>query len=197
MTDLHARETTPPDWDGIVVELVEEERVVGIVYLEDGVPLAEYYPDEDGEPWVFDVADLHRVLDVAAQMLGVDEEAPAAPGGDPVDVLAAEFDSVAIHRGAEDEGFYPVPGALAIVVRADALDLAVIKVEGFSLESGEPHPVAGLSTDVGAAQRGEAWPTFRAGCNAQARAVLERWAARGGVAVALEVEDAAGESFVL
>ena len=96
MTDLHARETELPDWDGPVEELVEEERVVGVVYTDEGSLMAELYADEDGEPWVFEVADLQRVLDTAAAMLGLGEEpATMATPTDvhAVDRLAEEFDA--------------------------------------------------------------------------------------------------------
>jgi hypothetical protein len=197
VTDLRARETTRDDWDGVVVELVEEDRVVGVAYLDQGSVLAEFYPDEDGEPWVFDVADLQRVLDVAAGMLGVEEPGPTTPAGEAIDLLAAEFDATAAHRGAEDEGFYPVPAALALTMRAEELGLAVVSIEGFTIDAGEPVAVPGYGSTPGDAHRGEAWPTFRAGCNAQARGQLERWAAKGGLVVAIEIADQSGETYVL
>jgi hypothetical protein len=197
VTDLRARETTPPDWDGVVVELVEEDRVVGIAYLEDGTVMAEFYPDEDSEPWVFDVSDLQRVLDTAAAMLGIDQPATEETSADAVDRLAEQFDSAAEFRGEGDEGFYPVPVALAITTQAEALGLAVVSIEGFTLAEGEPVPVSGLHTDIAAAHSGEAWPTFLAGCNVQARAQLERWVSRSGVVIALEVGDRDGERYVL
>ncbi|HEX5631497.1 MAG TPA: hypothetical protein VFY15_07540 [Acidimicrobiia bacterium] len=197
MTDLRARETTRDDWEGVVVELVEENRVVGVAYLDDGAILTEFYPDEDGEPWVFDVADLQRVLDVAAAMLGIEEPVPASPSGESVDRLATEFDPTADHRGAEDEGFYPVPAALALTMRAEELGLAVVSLEGFTLDAGEPIALPGYGSTPGDAHRGEAWPVFRSGCNAQARAQLERWAGRNGLVVALEVADQSGETYVL
>ena len=197
MTDLRARETTPPDWDGIVVELVEEERVVGIVYLEDGVVMAEFYPDEDSEPWVFDLTDLQRVLDTAAAMLGVDQPAGATTEADAVDRLAEKFDAAAEYRGEGDEGFYPLPVALAIAAQADAVGLALVSLEGFTLVDGEPVPVSGLRADMADAHQGEAWPTFRAACNLQAGALLERWVSRTGLVVAMEVGDSDGERYVL
>lgn len=198
MTDLRARETTPPDWDGIVVELVEEDRVVGIAYLEDGVAMAEFYPDEETEPWVFDVADLQRVLDTAAAMLGVEGTTTGeSSDADAVDRLAEKFDAAAEYRGEGDEGFYPVPVAVAIAAQAEALGLAVVSLEGFTLSDGAPVPASGLHTDIAAAHQGEAWPTFRAACNIQARALLERWVNRTGLVVAMEVGDSDGERYVL
>jgi hypothetical protein len=199
VTDLRARETTPPDWDGIVVELVEEDRVVGIAYLEDGIAMAEFYPDEESEPWVFDVTDLQRVLDTAAAMLGVAPEGITGESSDAdaVDRLAEQFDAAAEFRGEGDEGFYPVPVAVAIAAQAEALGLAVVSLEGFTLSDGAPAPVSGLHTDIADAHQGEAWPTFRAACNVQARALLERWVSRTGLVVAMEVGDSDGERYVL
>ena len=197
MTDLRARETTRDDWEGTVVELVEDDHVVGIVYLEDAVVMTEFYPDDDGEPWVFDLTDLQRVLDVASAMLGVAETESPPSAADAVDRLAAEFDASAAMRGGEDEGFYPVLVAAAITLRAEELGLAVVSLEGFTIEGGEPVAAPGLASAPGDAHRGEPWLTYRAACNIQARGQLERWAGRPGLVVALEVADESGETYVL
>jgi len=198
VTDLHARETERPDWDGPVVELVEEDRVVGIAYLEDKALMAEFYPDEDGESWVFEVGDLQRVLDTAAAMLGLDEPtAPAEEQGHPVDRLAGEFDAAAARRGEEDEGFYPAAVATAITARCEPLGLAVVFLEGFTQTDTDVEPIAGHRVDLADAHAGEPWLTFQAACNIQARALLERWASRPGLVVAIEVADGTGERFVL
>jgi len=199
VTDLHAREAELPDWDGPVVELIEEDRTVGVAYLEDGAMLVEFHPDEDGAAWAFDVADLQRVLDIAAAMLGVDEPAPTVPldGGHPVDRLAEEFDAAADFRGEEDEGFYPVPAAAAIVARCESLGLAVVSLEGFTRLDSDLQSVAGHQVDLADAHAGEAWLTFQASCNLQARALLERWSHRSGLIVAIEVADGSSERFVL
>lgn len=197
MTDLHAWETELPDWDGPVVELVEEDRVVGVAYLDEGALMAEFYPDEDGERWVFEVADLQRVLDTAAAMLGLDEPSSLPAGESPVDTLADEFDASAAHRGEEDEGFYPIAAAAAIVARCETLGLAVVSLEGFTIAGGEVVPMSGHQVDLADAHAGEPWLAFQAGCNVQARALLERWVSRPGLMVALEVADGSGERFVL
>jgi hypothetical protein len=168
MTDLRARETTPPEWDGVVVELVEEERVVGIVYLEEGVVMSEFYPDEDSDPWVFDVTDLQRVLDTAAAMLGVDQPAGETTEADAVDRLAEKFDAAAEYRGEGDEGFYPVPVALAIAAAAEAVGLAMVSLEGFTLSDGEPVAVSGLRADGRDAHSGEACPPSAAPATSRA-----------------------------
>jgi len=200
VTDLHARETELPDWDGPIVELVEEERVVGIVYNDEGSLMAEFYADEDGEPWVFEAADLQRVLDTAAAMLGLGEEPTtiaALHDIHPVDRLAEEFDAAAVHRGEEDEGFYPPATAAAITARCETLDLAVVSLEGFSRDGGDVVPVPGHRLDLAEAHGGEVWLTFQAGCNVQAQAQLERWSTRPGLVVAIEVGDRSGERYVL
>lgn len=198
MSDLHAREARRDDWAEPVVELVEEDRVVGLVYVDEGAPMAEFYVDEDGEPWTFDVGDLQQALDTAAAMLGLEvDTSPTGPAGHPVDLLAAEFDARAARRGPEDEGFYPAAAVAALLARCDSLDLAMVTMEGFSPAGGEMQPVSGLVADLADAHAGEPWPTFRAGCNVQARALLERWAPRTGLLVAVEVADRDGERYVL
>lgn len=206
MSDLHPRERVDPDWETPVVDLVEEEEVVGLAYSEEGQILAEFYPDEDGEAHLFDVADLQRVLDTVGAMLAGEEPAGAHPpvierppsvGTSPVELLAAEFDKRALRRGPEDEGFYPPDAAMGIVRRCGDLDLAVVSLEGFVLSGESIRPSSGCSADLGNAYRGEPWPTFLAGCNLQAQALLERWPRRTGFAVSFEVEDASGEVFVL
>lgn len=197
MTDLHAVETEPPDWDGPVIELIEEGRLVGRVYADEGRPVAEFIPDDDAEPWLFEVEDLQRVLDVAMAMLGMDEPAVDTGGQHPIDRIAAEFDGLATHRADEDEGFYPPEAVKRIVARCEALDLAVATLEPFRLVDGEVEALPGRSTDLAAAHAGEAWATLRAGCNVQALAVLERWADQPDVVVAVELADRHGERFVL
>jgi len=210
MTDLHAREAETDD-GGVVVELVEEERVVGLVYFDEDATYAEFSADEEGEPWAFDVTDLQRVLDTARAI--VDPETPfmmenppfmlgATPplshGEHPVDVLASRFDPKASFRGEEDEGFYSPAVAGAIIETCNELDLAVVSLEGMTLDDEGVHSVSGHTADLGDAHAGEAWPTFRAGCNVHAEAVLQRWAGRDErFVVAVEVADRDGERYVL
>jgi len=199
MADLIARESSRPDWDGPVVDLIEDDAVVGCVFVDEGQLLAEFYADDDGEPWIYEVADLQRVLDVAAAMLDVDlaESAPDdADGIDPVDRLASEIDATAVRRGEEDEGFYPQPVARRIVAMCEALDLAVASLEGFEIRLGALERLTGYRADIASAHRGEPWALFRSGCNTQAAAVLEKWGG-GEVLVSIEIEDSDGEGYVL
>lgn len=201
MSDLHAREASSAEWDQPVVELVEDGTVVGIVYVDEDVLYAEFSPDDEGDAWAFEVGDLQRVLDTAARMLlpeaAVEPAARPAGADHPVDVLAAEFDTRAIHRGEEDEGFYPPQIAARLVQRAEVLGLAVVSMEGCRIDDGEVTPVPGLSVDIGDAHDGEPWPTFLAGCNVQAMALLERWAREPRVAISIEVGDDEGERYLL
>lgn len=200
MSDLIAREAENPDWDGPIVELVEEGRVVGFAYEDEGVLLAEFFADEDSEPWVFEVADLQRALDNASAMLGLDESPPpatAATDTHPVDTLAAEFDSMAAWRGDEDEGFYPALAVATMIRRSEALGLAVVSLEAFTLHSAWVDPIAGQSVDIGKAHEGEPWPMYQAGCNVQAMALLEKWAPAEKTVFSVEVGDPDGDRFVL
>ncbi|HSM02434.1 MAG TPA: hypothetical protein VK960_08375 [Acidimicrobiia bacterium] len=198
MSDLTARDT---EQDGEpLVELTEEGRLVGYVYEDEGTLYAEFVPDEAGEPWAFEVDDLQRILDAARAILTPEEPEPVtAVSGDvhPVDALANEFDAQAVRRGEEDEGFYPMDVVGRMFARAAELDLAIVSLEGFEVFPEFLEPVPGLSVDMGDAHDGEPWPTFKAGCHVQGMAVLEKWASREGIAVALEVCDRDGDRFVL
>ncbi len=202
MSDLHAKERQDPDGDGTVVDLIEEDRVVGIAYLDDGGLYAEFYPDDEGEPWAFEAADLHRTLDVAAAMLGADEpEAIGVVAGEPdqhpVDALAMEFDATAMWRGPEDEGFYPLQVAARILSACSELGLAVVFMEGVTVHAGGVDPLPGHKAELGKNNAGGPFALFRAECNIQAAALLEHWPRRSDFGIALEVQDAEGEQFVL
>jgi hypothetical protein len=200
MSDLHAREASSADWDQPVVELVEDGTALGIVYLDDEVLYVEFSPDRDGDAWAFDVSDLQTALDTAARMLLPDIAAPppvSATDQHPVEALAAEFDEQAAHRGEEDEGLYPPRVAARIVQVSEVVGLAVVSMEGCRMEGGAIVTVPGLSVDIGDAHDGEPWPTFLAGCNVQAMALLERWAREPDVVISIEVGDGEGERYLL
>ncbi len=187
------------------MELVEEDRVIGLVYLDGATLFAEFNRDDDGDAWAFEVADLQTALDTAGAMLLPEgtslllESDPTAKEDPehPVDRLAGEFDGLAAHRGDEDEGFYPLDVATRIVGRCESLGLAVVSLEGFKLEGGWASPIPGMSVDTGDAHAGEPWAIFMAGCNVQAMAVLERWAREPRLVIALEVGDSDGDRYVL
>ena len=197
MSDLTARDT---EQDGeLLVELIEEGRLVGYVYGEEGTLLVEFLADDAGEPWAFDVDDLQRILDAARAILAPEESDAAAPpdGEHPVDLLAARFDGLAVRRGEEDEGFYPVEAVNAIFDACGQLDLAVVSLEGFTVFPEFLEPAPGHVVDMGDAHDGEPWPTFKAGCQVQGLAVLEKWARTPNLAIALEVCDREGDRYVL
>jgi len=204
MTDLHAREVEGDDGDGPLVELVEEDRVVGVVYFDEDATYVEFNPDEDGSAWAFDVEDLQRVLDTARAIVDPDGTfvlegpLPVEREGHPVDTLAERFDTAAAMRGEEDEGFYPPEVVAQIITACNELDLAVIVLEGMTREEDEVVPIPGLTAELAEAQAGEAWPVFRAGCNVSAEALLERWGPRDDrFVIAVEVADRDGETYVL
>lgn len=202
MTDLHVREAPPGEWDMPVVELVEDGRLVGMAYLDDIEVFVEFFPDEEGEPWSFDVGDLQRALDTATAMLlpeGTEalEDRPDLGGVHAVDVLASEFDEQASRRGDEDEGFYPRAVVVSMLPRVAELDLAVVSLEAVILHEGWVDPVPGHAVDIGATHDGDPWPAFKAGCNLLASAYLERWQDRESLAISVEVADRDGDRFVL
>ena len=105
MSDLRARERHDPEWGATVADLVEDDRVVGIVYASEGGVYAEFYADaDDGAPWVFEVADLQRALDTAAAMVAGPESAAAAPEGPVGEVEGQE------KRVGEEVGPGELPG---------------------------------------------------------------------------------------
>jgi len=199
MDRIYVSERDDPDWPDPVVDLLADGRYVGMAYTRDDRLHVEFLPSP--EPCAFDLTELQRALDVAAAILsgGYENlEAPAQEGGSSgIDALAAEFDPLAVRRGPEDEGFYPTDVAAQIVRRCGDLGLAVISLEGVAVHSAMVDPVAGCSSDIGDAYRGEPWAAFLAGCNTKASALLERWPHRSSFAVAFEVEDDAGEQYVL
>jgi hypothetical protein len=198
MSDLHARERIDAESGGLIVEFVEENRVVGMAYLEEDGLLAEFYTDEDGDPWVFEADDLLRALDTAAAMLGAADDTEETPEGDElIAILAAEFDPQAAGRGPEDEGFYPLDVVVRMVNRCGELDLAVASIEGLTLHTEGVTPVPGCSADLADAYQGEPWGVFQAGCNLQAISVLERWPRRPEMGVSIEIQDRSGERYVL
>jgi len=199
MTDLRARERNDPEQDDPAVDLIEEGRVVGIVYPDEGATFAEFYSDDEGQPWAFDTGDLQRALDTAVAILGAGDEDPdpGASGIDPVEALAMEFDPLAAHRGPEDEGFYPPATVSRLLARCADLGLAIVYLEGVDLTREEVTPVAGHRVDLEEANQGQPWSLFQAECNTQARALLEKWPRRPGFAISVEVQDRSGERFVL
>jgi len=194
MGDLRIREATRADWEGPVVEIWEDDDLVAQAWRDDEEILVEVLSDADGDPFLLDVPALIGALDTAARILGVEE---ASDDEDPLDRLAEEFDHLAVHRGEEDEGFYPVQVAVPLIRRSEQLGLAVISVEGVTLVAGEPTPTPGFSLRIADPPAGEPWATFRAGANLQAEAVAERWPRKPGFVVAFEVRDQSGEDFVL
>jgi hypothetical protein len=209
MERIYVSERDDPDWPDPVVDLIYQGRCVAMAYARDNGLFVEFIAD--AEPDAFDLAQLQHALDVAAAILGggyVPVEAPDA-GPSPVEALAADFDARAVHRGPEDEGFYPADAAAQMVRRCGEVGLAVVSLEGFTVrrhyEDQGPgsaagstiDPVAGCASDIGDAYRGEPWAVFQAGCNTKAAALLERWPRRPNFAVALEVEDSSGERYVL
>lgn len=194
MGDLRIRETTRADWEGPVVEIWEDDQLVAQAWSDDQDVLVEVLSDAEGDPFLLDVPALIGALDTAARILGVAEP---AEDGDPLDRLAEEFDHLAVHRGEEDEGFYPAQVAVPLIRRSELLGLAVVSITGFTMVAGEPTSAPGYSLRIADPPAGEPWATFRAGANLQAEAVVERWPRKPGFVVAFEVRDPTGEDYVL
>jgi hypothetical protein len=87
--------------------------------------------------------------------------------------------------------------AAQILAACGMLDLAVVYLEGVTVRSDGVDPVPGHKAEIGTANEGGPFALFQAECNTQAAAILERWPRRSDFAIALEVQDAEGEQFVL
>jgi hypothetical protein len=196
MSPFRLRETSRTDWEGTVVEVWDEENeLVAQVWRDGDEVLVEFGLDADGDPFVLDVGDLLTALDNATRMLGDGSEDDADV--DPIERLAEEFDHLAVHRGPEDEGFFPPQIAVPFIRRCESLGLAVVGMEGFHEVAGEVQPAPGHRIDLSDIGGDEAWATFRASCNVQAEAVMARWPRTPGFLVAFEIRDAQGEDYVM
>ena len=153
MSDLHARERQDHEWGRPVADLIEDDEVVGMAYEDEGELLVEFYPDAEGEPRLYVVADLQRVLDTVSAMLGAEAETPGRarnprPTRRPPSTRSTSSPPSSTgglyRRGPEDEGFYPIDAAVGIINRCGDLGLAVVALEGFTLHSGAEDKVGRL-----------------------------------------------------
>jgi hypothetical protein len=87
--------------------------------------------------------------------------------------------------------------AINILRRAGESDLAVVAIEGFTLDEVGLDPIGGSAIDLGDVHAGEPWAAFKAGCNLQAGTLLERWLGQSDTVVSIEVADRDGDRFVL
>jgi hypothetical protein len=212
-------ETERPDFEGPVVELWRDDEFIGQIFWDGEVPIVQIYPAGEGDVHDLDVNDLMRALETGLSMVdpsafddGLDEElaglrmASALSLGGAEDggwedeqpatlALVGEFDPKAAHRSDDGEGFFPAAVAEDFIRRCEELDLAVVEMEGFDLERGNPRSRPGLELVV-RPQEVMAWRDFRSYANARALDTLGAWPTRESLVVAFVVQQPDGETFV-
>ncbi len=213
MFPLRIVESEREGFDRPVVELWRDDEFIGMVFWDGDVVVAQIYPDDAGDVHDLEVRDLMRVLELAERIVAPDEyedeeggftiriapeedEGDAWGNEDPATLqLVEEFDSQAVHRTADGEGFFPQPVAEAFIERCEELGLAVVEMEGFDLEGESLVPRPNLNLTVRAPGIDE-WGLFRSVANGQARDTLASWRPRPTLVVAFVVQEPGGDTFV-
>jgi hypothetical protein len=208
-------ETERDDFEGPVVELWRDDEFIGQVFWDDGVPVVQIYPADDGDVQDLDINDLIRVLETAQAIVdpsdldealaGLRMVSAVSIGGEPATgwedehpatvELVAEFDPKAVHRSDDGEGFFPAAVAEDFIRRCAELDLAVVEMEGFDLAGGTLRARPGLELVI-RPQEFMAWRDFRSFANARALDSLGDWATRDSLVFAFVVQQPDGETFV-
>lgn len=201
------------DFDQPIVEIWREDEFVAYVFWDDDVPVAQIYSDEEGDAYDLDAVDLIRVLEIAHQIVS-----PLAPddGGligdkllrdehddaawtakdDRIAQLSGEFDSQAAHRSLDGEGFFSRSVAEALIARCDALDVAVVEMEGFDFDGSRPVPRPNMHLIVHA-EPGATWSSFRPQANFTVLGKLNDWPRRETLVVSFVVQLPESETVVL
>ncbi len=224
MIPMRIVESERADFDQPVVELWRDDEFVGMVFWDEDTPVVQIYADDDGDVKDLDVRDLIRVLDMAEGIvspvadagefaelrdsLGIRSAVPVIDDEDDEDdddaweaehpatmALVNEFDSQAVHRTSDGEGFFPRSVAEAFIARCDELDLAVVEMEGFDLEGAVLVPRPNLELIV-RVQAPTSWDVFRPTANGRALDTLLGWRSRPTLVVAFVVQQPDGETFV-
>lgn len=218
MIPIRIVETERDGFTGPIVELWRDDEFIGQVFWDDDVPVVQIYPTGDGDVHDLDVSDLMRVLETAVAIVdpsAFDEEMAglrmaSSPitlgggddGGDPwgdehpaTVELVGEFDPKAVHRSADDEGFFAAAVAEEFIRRCEELGLAVVEMEGFDLVDGELRPRPGLELVI-RPQEIMAWRDFRSFANTRSLETLGDWATRDSLVFAFVVQQPDGDTFV-
>ncbi len=210
MLPIRLNETEREDFDGPIVELWRDDAFIGMVFWDGEAPILQVYPDGD-DVHDLDVRELQLILDTAIRIVDpdafdreMDELRSAAAAGDPetwgdehpatVELLA-EFDTRAVHRDVDGEGFFSKDVAMSFIARCEELDLAVVEMDGLSLADGEVSSIDGLDLEV-PDQPLMTWSGFRSYCNATAQSVLGSWPNDPTLVVAFVLRQPDGEDIV-
>lgn len=211
MIPLRIVETERDDFEGPIVELWRDDEFVGQVFWDGEMTIVQIYPSGDGDVHDLPAADLHRVLDTAERIVEpfgfeqgdfvelrreVSERTEGSDAGDEgVERLTTEFDSLAVYRAEEGEGFFPRDVAERFIRRCDELALAVVEMEGFDLEGGQLKPRPGLELMI-RPESMMSWPEFRAYANARAADTLAGWPQRETMVLAFVIQQPDGDTIV-
>jgi hypothetical protein len=201
-------ETDRDDFDTPVVELWRGEAFVGMVFYDGTDSIVQIYPASEGEVHDLDVNEIQTLLDTAVRIVDpdvVDGELAAlhdATAHDdwssehPATVeLLGEFDSLAVHRTKDGEGFFDRTVAHLFIAKCEELDLAVVEMEGFEVVSGELTALPALDLAV-TPQSIMSWQEFRTYANATASSALSSWPDRESMAIAFVFQQPDAEIIV-
>jgi hypothetical protein len=208
MLPIRLIETEREDFDGPIVELWRDDSFVGMVFWDGEVPVAQFYPDGDGDVHDLDVRELQLLLDTAMRIVdptAFDEEMQelrSVAGGEawgdehPATVdLLAEFDDLATFRTDDGEGlFTPTVGA-SFISRCAELDLAVVEMEGVDLVDDEVRTREGLDLEV-PMQPMMTWSEFRTFANTTAQRTLSEWPDDPSLVIAFVFQQPDGQTIV-
>ena len=211
MLPIQLAETERDDFDGPIVELWRGDDFIGMIFWDGNAPIVQIYPNSDGDVHDLDVNELQRLLDTAVRIIDPDalgeefdelREAVAAANetdwGDEhpaTTELLAEFDSQAVYRTEDGEGFFPKAVAGTFITKCEEIDLAVVEMEGFDLEGGTLIPRPKLDLQV-SPQSVMSWSEFRTFANASAQDALRSWPNRETLVIAFVFQQPDMETIV-
>ncbi len=215
MIPLRIVESDREGFEEPVVEIWRDDDFVGMVFWDGDVAVVQVYPDEDGGVHDLEMGDVFRILGLAEAIVTPEEfrffpdeygetgfSVGRSEGEDdwedehPATIaLATEFDSLAVYRSPDGEGFFRPEAARDFIARCDELDLAVVELEGFDFDGIELKPRPNLVLTVALPGMND-WRIFRPAANSLSRSTLDRWPNRASLALSFVVQQPDGETFV-
>lgn len=209
MRPIRLIETERDDFEGPICEFWSGDNFIGMAFWDGESTMLQIYPDSNGDVHDLDVAELQMLLDTAVRMVdpdAFDDEmdelrdavgaAQLMQGEHPATVaLLSEFDSQAVHRTEDGEGFFPRSVAIRFIDKCEELDLAVTEMDGFELVREELAALDGLVLEV-PEQPMMTWSEFRSFANATVTNTLSTWPSRDTLVVAFVLKQPDGEEIV-